>query len=239
MSMLIDAYRAIRSLIFAESCMICGEHVDASMHSICPKCRYDIPTTNFLTTEGNPVKERISTFVPIVQGSSFIYYAGDSLWRTMIHRFKYGGKWQIAYNMGRWYGAELKASGLYDDIDIVVPIPLHPLKTLKRGYNQSTYLAEGIAMELGKTVDRRSTCRVRNNPAQARNHRQERWTNAENLFKVKHPHKLNGKHILVVDDVLTTGATLISFIHTLEASLPDSRISVATLAVTQHITKIR
>lgn len=237
--MLIDAYRAIRSLLFTESCMICGEHVDVSMHSICPKCRYDIPTTNFLSTAENPVKERISTFVPIVHGSSFIFYSGNSIWRTMIHKFKYGGKWQIAYNMGRWYGAELKTSGLYDDIDVVIPIPLHPLKTIKRGYNQSTYLAEGIAKELGVSIDTRSTRRVRNNPAQARNHRQERWTNAEDLFKVKHPQKLNGKHILVVDDVLTTGATLISFIRALQSAMPECRISVATLAVTQHITKIR
>ena len=128
--MLYSAYRAIRSLLFAQECMICGEHVDDAMHGVCIKCRFDIPLTNYWLKEENPVKEKFAGVVPIEQGSSFIFYAGDSLWRTMIHRFKYSGEWQIAYNMGRWYGAELKASGLYDDVDVIIPIPLHPFKLL-------------------------------------------------------------------------------------------------------------
>ena len=81
---------------------MCGEHVDDAMHGICIKCRFDIPLTNYWLKEENPVKEKFAGLVPIEQGSSFIFYAGDSLWRTMIHRFKYRGEWQIAYNMGRW-----------------------------------------------------------------------------------------------------------------------------------------
>ena len=217
---------------------MCGEHVNDAMHGICIKCRYNIPLTNYWLKEENPVKEKFAGLVPIEQGSSFIFYAGDSLWRTMIHRFKYSGEWQIAYNMGRWYGAELKASGLYDDVDLVIPIPLHYIKILKRGYNQSTYLAEGIAKSLGAKVDTRATRRIRNNPSQARRGARDRWENVDKLFHIVHPERLRGKHILVVDDVLTSGATLTTFLKEVTQTIPDCRISIATLAVTKNITPL-
>ena len=239
MSMLHNAIDAIRSLLFPSGCIVCGEHITRSMHGVCVHCRYDIPLTNFWKDHDNPVKELFDGIVPIVEGSSFFYFSGTSLWRTLVHRFKYGGRWKIAYEMGRWYGAELKASGLYDDIDIIVPIPLHPLKLLSRGYNQSTYLAEGIAHSMGLGVDSRSLRRHRNNPSQARRHANDRWQNVEDLFSVRRPERLRNRHILLVDDVLTSGATLSSAIGAILNAVPDCRISVATLAVTRHITTIR
>lgn len=239
MSMLRDALQAIGSLIFPAGCIVCGEHVTPSMHGICPHCRYDIPLTNYCTEHDNPVKELFDGIVPIVEGSSFFFFSGHSLWRTLIHRFKYGGRWRIAYDLGRWYGAELKASGLYDDIDVVVPIPLHPLKLLSRGYNQSTYLAEGIARSMSVDVDSHSLRRHRNNPSQARRKASDRWHNVEDLFSVRRPQRLASKHILLVDDVLTSGATLSSAIRAILDTTPDCRISVATLAVTRRITQHR
>ena len=147
--------------------------------------------------------------------------------------------WLYAYNLGLWFGAELKDSGLYDDIDLILPVPLHPMKILSRGYNQSTYLAEGIAKQLGKPVDNRSVRRLRNNPAQARKKSHDRWLNTEELFGVRYPERLRAKHILVVDDVLTTGATISSCIAAIKEAAPDCRISVATLSVSKNITLIR
>jgi ComF family protein len=146
--------------------------------------------------------------------------------------------WQIAYNLGVWYGAELKASTLYDDVDIIIPLPLHPIKSIMRGYNQSRYLAEGIAKMLGATVDSSAIRRTRNNPSQARLKRGERWESVDNLFRVTKPERLRGKHILIVDDVLTTGATLYNCMLAIHTALPDARISFATLAVTQRISHI-
>ena len=239
MSMLRNALRAIGSLLFPSGCIVCGEHVTASMHGICTRCRYDIPLTNYWTNHDNPVKELFAGKVPIVEGSSFFFFSGHSLWRTLIHRFKYGGRWRIAYEMGRWYGSELKASGLYDDIDVVVPVPLHWRKLLSRGYNQSTYLAEGIAHSMSVGVDSHTLRRHRNNPSQARRKGSDRWQNVEDLFSVRNPHRLKDKHILIVDDVLTSGATLSSAISALLDATPNCRISVATLAVTRHITPSR
>jgi ComF family protein len=156
----------------------------------------------------------------------------------MVHRFKYGGEWNIAESMGRWYGAELRESGLYDDVDVVIPVPLHPLKTLRRGYNQSRYIGAGIARELGVELCTDAVVRRRNNPSQARLKRGERWESVDNLFRVTKPERLRGKHILIVDDVLTTGATLYNCMLAIHTALPDARISFATLAVTQRISHI-
>lgn len=239
MSIVGNIVRDVVSTLFPSCCIICGRHVAPSVYNICPFCRYEAPLTNFWKQSDNPVKSRFDGIVPIVEGSSFIFFNHQSPWQRSIHSFKYGGKWLYAYNLGLWYGAELKASGLYDDIDVIVPVPLHPFKILNRGYNQSTYLAEGIAKQLGKPVDNRSVRRLRNNPAQARKKSHDRWLNTEHLFGVRHPERLKSKHILIVDDVLTTGATISSCIAAIQESVPDCRISIATLAVSRSILLIR
>ena len=235
---IVELYHDIRSLLFPECCMVCGEHISSTMHGICPRCRLEIPITNYWLRDDNPAKERFDGLLPIVHGSSFFFYRGNSLWRTLIHRFKYGGMWQMAYNLGEWYGAELKASELYDDIDVIIPLPLHPIKTLKRGYNQARYLADGIAKSLGASVDSHAVRRTRNNPSQARRKRRERWEGVDDLFRVTKPERLRGKHILVVDDVMTSGATLYGCMLAIHTAVPDARISFATLAVTQYISHL-
>lgn len=239
MSMLSSLWADLRALLFPPSCIACGGDVAPSMHGICPMCRYTIPTTNYWTMAENPTKEHFAGIIPLVQASSFIFFSEHSSWRTLIHRFKYGGEWRIASTLGAWYGSELRGSGLYDDIDVVVPVPLHYLKLFKRGYNQSTYLAESIAKELGVAVDTRSVRRVRNNPPQSRSTMGERWANVEGLFAVRDAKALSGKHILIVDDVLTTGATISSMATAILAAVPDCRISVATLAVARSVDGLR
>lgn len=232
MSMLGNILRSLSSLIYGDGCIICGDHTQKGMHSICTKCRLEIPLTHFYSEEDNPVKERFDGFVAVEQASAMFFYVTNSRWQGLVHRFKYSGKWQIAYSMGRWYGSLLKESGLYADIDVIVPVPLHPIKILKRGYNQSRYIAEGMAKEMGVKVDARSVRRLRNNPSQARNTATARWANVESLFGVRRTEALRAKHILVVDDVLTTGATITSCIQAIKAALPDCRVSVAALSTT-------
>lgn len=169
------------------------------------------------------------------QASSYILFTEGSPWRTLIHRFKYGGKWRLGYDIGKMYGMSLAESALYRDVECVVPIPLHYRKRLHRGYNQSQYIADGIAESMGIEVVADAIRRVRNNPSQALRRAQDRWDNVEGIFKLTKPDKLRNRHILLVDDVLTTGATLVSCIAAIREALPDCRISVATLAVSDKI----
>lgn len=234
MSIVGSIVRALRTLIIGDSCIICGGYADASTHHICTKCRINIPLTNYYKEADNPIRERFSVFAPVQRASALYFFDVDPLWREVIHRCKYKGQWRLAYVMGRWYGELLQESGEYDDVDVIVPIPLHPKKILKRGYNQSFYVAKGIAKELGVRVDTRSVRRVVNNPSQTTKSGTMRWQNVERIFRVSHPEHLHGKHILIVDDVLTTGATISSCVTAISALVPDCRISIASLATPSY-----
>ena len=234
--MLGNILRSLSSLIYGDGCIICGDHTQKGMHSICTKCRLEIPLTHFYSEEDNPVKERFDGFVAVEQASAMFFYVTNSRWQGLVHRFKYSGKWQIAYSMGRWYGSLLKESGLYTDIDVIVPVPLHPIKILKRGYNQSEHIAIGVSRGLGVKYDFRAVRRVSNTASQALTQQSERWRNMESVFKVRREQQLRGRHILIVDDVFTTGATTTSCIESIiTACQGDVRISVATLAVSRRL----
>lgn len=236
MSILSDIVRGAGALLCPPRCPVCGGELPPRSGVVCPACRYTAPLTGFAARSYNPVWERLSQFVPLRQASAFLFYVDGSGWRRLIHRFKYDGAWRLARDMGRWYGAELAGSGLYADVDAVVPVPLHWRKRLGRGYNQSEYLAEGIASALDVGVEGRALRRVRNNPAQALCGERERWRNAEGLFRAVRPERLAGRHVLLVDDVLTTGATLVSCAETVVRSCPECRVSVAVLAASRRLT---
>lgn len=235
---LIEAKYDLRSMVYPDVCMACHCRITRNMHKICPRCRVDIPLTEYWKCADNPVKSRFDGLLPIEQGSSFFFFFEKSKWRTVIHKSKYKDLWSWPYVLGMWYGAELKDTKLYDDVDLVVPVPLHIMKTFKRGYNQSFYFAVAIAKCLGAKVDTLSVRRTRNNPPQAQRKGINRWENVESLFRVARPKRLQGKHILVVDDVLTSGATLYACMKAIHNAVPDARISFATLAVTHHITRM-
>lgn len=234
MSILNSYFRDVWELFFPSHCAVCGERLEEGEQSICTLCRMEAPLTRYWLEADNPVLERCRDFMPTQRASAFLFFIHQSGWRELIHQFKYRGQWKLAFKMGRWYGRCLRESGLYDDIDLVVPLPLHPLKRWTRGYNQAEYLAEGIARELGVKVDRRSVFRQRNTQSQARKHRQEREKNVENAFRVRHPEKLRGLHLLLVDDVMTTGSTLVSCGKSILEASSDVKLSVAVLAVSSH-----
>ena len=180
------------------------------------------------------MQERFWGLLPVEEASALLWYVEGSPWRDAVHRFKYAGRWLSAYDLGRWYGALLKESGAYADVDVIVPVPLHWRRRLWRGYNQAEYLAEGMAREMGLKVDRHSLCRYRYNASQTSQSHSERWDNVEGIFRVRRPKALEGKHILLVDDVFTTGATIISLGETILRAVPSARLSVAVLATTRR-----
>lgn len=234
MSILSEWLYSLRQLLFPQRCAVCGTLLAPNEQSVCTCCRVTAPMTGYWNETANPLWLRLREQFPVEQASAFLFFTPSGGWRRMIHGFKYRGSWRTAYTMGRWYGRRLKESGLYRDVDCVVPLPLHPLKRILRGYNQSEYLADGIAEQLGVRVDRRSLFRKRYTAAQARKQHRDRARNVAGAFAVRHAGRLSGCHVLLVDDVMTTGSTLLSCAESLRQQVPDCRISIAVLAVVRR-----
>lgn len=234
MSILSDLWSDLRALLFPPHCVVCGQMLAEGERSICTLCRLTAPLTGYWRETDNPVARKCRDQIPVYRASGFLFFRHASGWRRSIHGFKYRGAWRTARVLGEWYGSELARSGLYDDVDTVVPLPLHPFKRLRRGYNQSEYIAAGIAAQLGVGMDRRSVRRCRNTASQALKPRKERAGNVEGAFRVRHPERLSGRHVLLVDDVMTTGSTLLACAEEILRSAPDCRVSIAALAVSHR-----
>ena len=239
MSILLNALKRLvsdtLSLLLPAHCPVCGEQLLEQEKFVCTACRYRAPMTNFWREPDNPMTRKFWGLLPIERASAFIWFIEESRWRDLIHTFKYRKGWLAAQRMGEWYGAEMMRAGALEGIDLIIPVPLHWRKRLARGYNQSEYIADGIARSSGVAVDKYSVRRTRNNPSQAQRSRNERWDNVEGIFKVVRADRLRARHILIVDDVFTTGATISSCAEAIiEACDGDVRISIATLAVSKR-----
>ncbi len=232
--MLSDMLRDVLSLVVPRVCPVCGEQMHGSRAVVCPSCEIAAPLTLLWLEQHNVMCERFWGLLPIERASAFFWYVESSPWRKVIHNFKYNGRWRMAYDMGRWYGACLKEGGMFAEVDVVVPVPLHWRRHLSRGYNQSEYLARGIAYELGVECDVSCVRRCRYNTSQVSRSATERWDNVEGIFKVRHAESLRGKHILLVDDVFTTGATIMSLGGEILSAVEDVKLSVAVLATSRH-----
>ena len=225
----------ILSLVFPPRCIICGGGLEREGQEVCFACLQRIPMTNFTNEKENPVYRLFNGHIPIEDATSLYWFIEKNEWRSVVHRFKYSGQWLLAKKMGNWLGRELLNSQNFNNIELVVPVPLHPLKQMWRSYNQSEMLALGVAKVLGSKCDTHSVRRSRYNESQTRKRRGERWENVEDIFSVSHPERLRGHHILLVDDVLTTGATILSCAKVIiDACDGDVRISIATLAASRR-----
>ena len=234
MSIRSDWWQSLVRLLFGGRCAVCGAPLSPGERSICTLCRVTAPLTGYPADAYNPVWQCCNELLPVCRASGLLFFRQGSGWQRIIHGFKYRGQWRTARLLGAWYGRELKESELYDDVEAVVPLPLHPLRRLHRGYNQAEHIAAGIAGELGVPVERSAVCRSRNTAAQALRSRRERAANVEGAFAVRRPERLAGRHLLLVDDVLTTGATLLTCAEAMQQAAPDCRISIAALAVVHH-----
>ncbi len=197
---------------------------------VCKQCRHRAPRTHFEAQVANPVVRMLWRELHITHGCSFIYFGANEGYRNLIHDFKYGGMWRYAYECGRWFGKALKQSEIYADVELVVPVPLHPFKVMKRGYNQAEYLARGIAEELGVKCETCAVRRIKHNQSQTSMSFEQRKANVANIFRVVRPKMLEHRKILLVDDVLTSGATIASCGREILESTLDTQLYVATFA---------
>ncbi|MFR9649612.1 MAG: ComF family protein [Rikenellaceae bacterium] len=232
MSTLSKIFAPIISLIWRRSCAVCGCDLEDYEEFLCIDCTIRMPRTNFHKLPNNPMAERLRSLSPAINhAAALFHFYQKSDWQSFIHSVKYYNGWRSGYLMGYHYGRELSNEAIYSDIDVVIPVPLHPIRRMKRGYNQSEYIAQGIAKALGVKLQRHALRRLRNNPSQTKHATYERWHNVDALFALNKRLLRGTTHILLVDDVFTTGATISSCIETITSTLPDVRISVVTLAL--------
>lgn len=188
-----------------------------------------MPLTYFWTWSGNPAEERFSGRVDFVHAASLFYYRDESPYKNLIHYFKYKGRGKLGAYLGELLGEKLLQSGVYDDVDIVIPVPLHPFKRWKRGYNQAEIIARKVAEVLRKPVEVSLLIRKRYTRTQTKKDAQQREINVSGAFRLRSGYMLKGRHILLVDDVLTTGATLGACALEI-LGVEGCRVSFATLA---------
>ncbi len=223
--------RSLAHLFVPRSCAVCGRVLIEGESLVCTACRWDMPLTNTCSDPENPIRQRLNALFLAEQACALFFYKKGSGYDQLIHRFKYQGKSALSEAMGRWFGEELRRSGLYDDVELILPVPLHPFRRIRRGYNQSEAIARGIARVLKKRVATAHLVRRVHNTSQTHHDSTDRWENVAGIFGVRNPEPLAGKHLLLVDDVLTTGATLESCADALRKAVPDCRLSAVTLAV--------
>lgn len=217
------------SLVYPHICMSCGKTLLKNEDCICTYCRYHLPRTNYHTIPGNPVMKIFWGRVDVQAAASFFLFTKGGAVQELVHQLKYNGQKGVGSVLGRMYGSELKEAPVFSGADIIVPVPLHPDKLRKRGYNQCDYFAEGLSETLGIPADTRNFHRAVATESQTRKSRFDRWKNVETVFRAHNPGQLENKHILLVDDVITTGATLEACAQQLLA-IPGTRVSIATIA---------
>jgi ComF family protein len=221
---------ALLHLFYPQYCAACNQELMETEYCICSRCSVKLPQTNFHLLNNNPVEKIFWGRVHINHATACFYFTKESLMQQIIHQVKYQGRKDVGHFMGQWMGRLLLQDKLLADISAIVPVPLHPAKEKQRGYNQAALLAEGISEVFSvKTYD--AIKRLNYNETQTHKGRVARWQNVKDIFKLNSTCDLQGRHVLLIDDVVTTGATLEACASAL-AQIPFIKISIATLAVT-------
>lgn len=202
-------YHAILDVFFPRLCVVCGKAVkDDETEGICADCLADLPRTEQWLLTDNLTEELFQHQPHFSHAAAWLFFHKDTSVQHLIHAIKYREMPNLAYRLALVAAAEMDEGGFFDDIDVIIPVPLHPKRLDERGYNQSLYIARGISETTGIPVDTSHLLRVINNPKQALQSAGSRGENVKNAFEVNHPEELYRAHILLVDDVITTGSTL-------------------------------
>jgi len=219
-------------LFFPTFCESCGKHLVKGEFMLCTHCRFDIPKTNFHKETENPVEEVFWGRVPVQAATSYSFYSKFGIVKNLLHKLKYKSKPELGILMGNFMGDNLLQDVKFQDVDLIIPLPIHSKRERERGYNQSLMLAYGINEVLGKPIENNNLYRAIETKTQTRKKRDERWQNVQNIFDIKNMERLENKHILLIDDVLTTGATLEAAAETL-LKVKGIKISIAVFAFTK------
>jgi len=217
------------ALFLPRRCAGCDTGLMRFEQVLCLGCVQDLPFARMQDLPGNRVEQLFWGKAPLAAASAHLLFSPQGMVQRMLHRLKYSHDREVGLWLGRSMANELKASPRFADVDTLIPVPLHPRKERQRGYNQSQVIVEGMREVWPLDVVGRELMRVVRTPSQTRRGRLDRWRNVKEAFQLDQPKRLSGRHVLLVDDVITTGSTLEGCIKAL-APVPDVRISVCTVA---------
>src|SRR5690554_6606003 len=227
------AFNDAIALLFPELCVCCDRALVSQEKHLCTPCLYHLPVTGFHHDADNLAMRQLAGRIPLNALASYLYFSAGSSVQRIVHRIKYQKGFALADYLGFLYGLELGKAAAFRSCDLIIPVPLHKKRLRWRGYNQSEYFARGLASALSISVNTDALVRTDNSRSQTKSKtRWERFENMQGIFQVTNPALLKGKHVLLVDDVLTTGATLdacsVFLLH-----VEGVRLSIATIAFTK------
>jgi ComF family protein len=217
------------SLLFPELCAACRESLVANEYLICTDCLYNLPFTNFQLFPDNIVAQQFWGKIELEGAYSLYYFSKGGKIQNLMHQFKYRGMKQIGNLLGNIAGEQLIKNKVYSTIDMIIPVPLHKKRMIQRGFNQSLCFAEGLSGKLSAAVENNNLVRLTATETQTHKSRFARFENMQDVFIIKNPEKLINKHVLLVDDVITTGSTLEACGAQL-LKIEGLKLSIATIA---------
>src|SRR5579859_3044390 len=196
------------SLFFPKYCFGCSVGLVKGEEILCTRCILQLPLTGYPVGDDNPIKEKFIARIPVKYAGALLKFRKTGIGQRLLHQLKYNNHPEIGIRLGKIFGNELKKFALDKEFDLIVPMPLHPTRQRRRGYNQSTKFAEGVTQAIGVPNFEDVVVRRLNTPSQTRKNKTERWENVKDAFRIQQPSAIRGRRILLVDDIITTGASI-------------------------------
>ena len=219
-------------LLFPALCNACGQHLVHGEKEICIQCSYDLPYTDFHLHAENQVAKQLWGRLPCNAAMAMLYFKKGGKVQHLIHSLKYKGKTEVGVKLGNLLGEKLKIGPSYAQIDLIIPVPLHAKKEKLRGYNQSEYIAKGVAEVLKVPISTLHLVREKVTSTQTKKSRYTRYENMQSVFKINNKEQIENLNVLLVDDVITTGATLEACGNALLAA-GIMKLNIASIAFAQ------
>ncbi|WP_456379289.1 ComF family protein [Lutibacter sp.] len=222
----------IFNVFFPEVCLCCNEHLVNNETTICLKCRHDLPLTNFSFEKNNLVEKSFYGRIQIENATALFYFLKKGKVQQLIHELKYNKQEHVGNFIGNWLGDEIIESNRFRNIDYIIPVPLHKKKLKTRGYNQVTTFGKSLSKKLNIMYNEDILIKISSTKTQTKKIRLDRWKNVQELFVVQKKINLENKHILLIDDIITTGATLEACCKSF-GNIKGIKISIACMAYTK------
>jgi len=232
LSTLFTMLKDLQSLFFPPICLACKGPVAGEDILICATCQASLPFTTHHLQKDNRMEQRFWGRIKVERATAFLQFQKGGSVQNLLHFLKYEHREDLGKYLGNWYGRELKETDIFKNIDYVIHVPIHKERLKKRGYNQIDQFSRCIAFQIGKEYRSDLLVRVKNSSTQINRSKEERFSHLERAFMWQKPEDMEGKHILIIDDIMTTGATFESCCYPLK-SINGVKISICTLAIAE------